>query len=128
MPRPFHGSGTVLVVDAIALLARFVVMVVLPPLMTRSIGWGAVIALVTVPTYMVGVVVGFVWAPYLVAWARCGHRPAITSTFAASYTYKLPGDRFYGPTCSMTATRAARRPRATAERPFPRRAPACSNA
>ena len=97
MPRPFHGSGTVLVVDAIALLAGFVAMVVLPPLMTRSIGWGAVIALVSVPTYLVGGVVGFVWAPYLVAWARCGHRPAIASSFAASYTYRLPGDLDYGP-------------------------------
>lgn len=97
MPRPFNGSGTVLVVDAIALLAGFAAMIALPPLMTRSIGWGAVIAVVAVPVYLVGVVVGFVWAPYLVAWVGCGHRPAITSSFMASYTYTLPGDRSYGP-------------------------------
>lgn len=114
MPRPFHGSGTVLLMDAIALLAGFVAMVVLPPLMTRSTAWGAVMAVVAVPVYLAGVVVGFVWAPYLVAWARCGHRPAIASSFAASYAYTLPGDRFYGPKlfddgypCSAEAAEAA---------------------
>jgi hypothetical protein len=114
MPRPFNGSRTVIVVDGIALIAGFVAIVVLPPLLTRSIVWGAVIALAAAPVYVAGVVVGSIWARYLVAWARCGHRPAVATDFAASYMYMVPGDPNYGPhvfdsryPCSAEAAEAA---------------------
>jgi hypothetical protein len=44
---------------------------------------------------LIGTVTGLL--PYSIAFARCLKPPILASTFAASYSYEMPGDSTYGP-------------------------------
>ena len=57
----------------------------------------ATVALAMVILLPVTLVVGFPAATWGLNAARCGRRPAIASTFAAAYSYSLPGDDDYFP-------------------------------
>ncbi len=63
------------------------------PAWLRRVLVGVLIAIVL----LVVVPVAYVWIPFLVVTARCGHQPVIASNFASSYSYVEPGDPGYGP-------------------------------
>lgn len=95
MPAPFHGGGLVLAVDAIVLIAG-AAMIALPPAVMRS-RWAALVVVIAIPAYLLGVFFGGIYVPYGWAWLRCLRQPVMVTSFAAAYSYAVPGDLEYGP-------------------------------
>ena len=50
-----------------------------------------------IPAFLFGVYFGSIYVPYGWAWLRCLRQPVVMNSFAAAYSYSVPGDLEYGP-------------------------------
>jgi hypothetical protein len=110
MPAPpLSVNDEVSAIDAMVLIAGSAALIAIPPIVLRS-GWLALTGLVTIPVYLVVVLVGWFFVPFGWAWVRCMHAPVIE---VGTYTYIVPGDPGYGPTIADSYVCKAEKPPGT---------------